>query len=123
DQLVFRLVDAGDVLERHLRPVFLVVAARAALADAEQAAAEPAAELRGAPVHPDVEEDQQERRPEAVEKRRERAALDRHRADLDLVLDQERLEPGTDERRQRRRERSRLARLAAGGEEAAARRR
>ena len=46
DQLVLGFVDAGDVVERDLRILLLVVAARLALADAHQPAAHAAALLR-----------------------------------------------------------------------------
>ena len=46
DQLVLGFVDAGDVVERDLRLGVLVVAARLALADAHQPAAQAAALLR-----------------------------------------------------------------------------
>src|SRR5439155_2920683 len=56
DQLRLGFVDAGDVVERDLRIRFLVVAARLALAEAHERAAEATALLR-APEHPHVEPD------------------------------------------------------------------
>src|SRR4029079_4882877 len=73
DELVLGLVDAGDVVERDPRVALLVVAARAALADAEDAAAQAPALLGGTAKKPDVERDQQQRRPEAEQQRRQRA--------------------------------------------------
>jgi hypothetical protein len=64
DQFVLGLVDAGDIVERDPRLPLVVVAARLAAADARKAAAQPAL-LRGAPVHSDLERDDQQRRAEA----------------------------------------------------------
>ena len=96
DQLVLGLVDARDVLERHLRVLLLVVSARPALADAKETAAEPPALLRRAAEEPHVKADQQQRRAEAEKKRRQRIAAlgDRLGADFHVVVDQELLEPG-----------------------------
>src|SRR6476659_7151443 len=63
DELVARLVDTCDIVERDLSVAFLVEAARLALADAHQPAAEPAL-LRRAPEEPHVERDQQHGRTE-----------------------------------------------------------
>ena len=114
DQLVLRLVDPRDVGERDLRVRLLVEAARLALADAHQAAAEAAGALRAA-KDPDVEPDQQQRGAESVQQRRQRAAalVRRLRADLDAVLDQELLETLVVKRRQCRDEIRRRARRTA----------
>src|SRR6185312_6787407 len=65
DQFVLGFVDAGDIVERDLRILLLVVAACPALADAEQPTAEAAALLPGPPEEPDVKADQQQRRAES----------------------------------------------------------
>ena len=119
DELVLGFIDAGNVVERNPRVAFLVVASRLAAPHAHQAAYSAHSALpRGAAVDPHIEADQEQCRTEAEQQRRERAApgADRDRADLNSVVDQERLETGIDERRHGRREcrrRARLARLGA----------
>src|SRR5690606_8594283 len=97
-QFGFRLVDAGDIVEGDARGLVLVVALGLALAEAEHAAGHPAAPC-STPDQPDVEGDEQNRGTEAEEERRPAAAadLDRLCADLHLMLDQKRLEPGVHE--------------------------
>src|SRR5690606_36257505 len=113
DELVLGLVDARNVVEGD--PSFLlIVAAGAAAADAHEPSAESATLLGGAAVDPDIEANQQQRRPEAEEEGPERVAalLDRLRADLDSMLDQQSFESGVDEGRQRGRERRHFLRRA-----------
>ena len=72
-----------------------------------------AALFRDAAEEPDIKADDQQRRTEHHQHREPAVApgLDRHRTDLDLVLDQESLEPVVDEQGQGRREDRRGARL------------
>ena len=115
DQLVLGFVDAGDVVERDPRrpaPGRSGAPCSGRCPSGRRRCRRPAAR---APEHPDVE-----RRSAGSPGRSRRAAspsalprLDRHRADLDAVVDQERLEPGIDERGQRGREGARRARLGA----------
>ena len=97
DQLVLGLLDAGDVLEGDLRVLLLVVAPGAAPADAREGAAHAAALLLSAPIEPDVAPDQEQRRTEGEEERLPKATAFLYRlgADLDAVVDQEFLEPGS----------------------------
>src|SRR6185369_8211387 len=101
DQLVLGVVDARHVVEGDADVVLLVVAPRLALADAHQAA-QTAALLRRAPEHPDVEPDEEQRGTEPEQEREQRVAIlfDGPGADLDLVVDEELLQPLVDERRQ-----------------------
>src|SRR5690606_39399771 len=97
DELVLRFVDASDIVEGHLCIRLLVVAARLRLAHPHQGTAEAAGLLR-ATEQPHVEPYDQERRTETEQKSHPWIALlNRFRADLDTVVDQELLKPGVDE--------------------------
>lgn len=112
------LAGDGHIVEGDLDVPFLIVAARLALADAHaHESAGAAALLAGAPEQPDVKPDDQDRRPEPEQQRQPgvAAGLDRLGADLHLVGDQQRLEPGIHEHRDRGRKGGDAAWLAAGG--------
>src|SRR5690606_7275961 len=98
------------------------VAPRAAAADAHNpAGAAEAGPLGHAPHHPDVEQDDEQRRTEAEQKGGPGAAgVDRLRPDHDAVVDQELLEPRIDEGGQRGLEAGDLARLLPGPRRVAA---
>src|SRR5690606_32219510 len=98
-ELVLGLVDARHVVEGDARVRRLVEAPRLALAQPHQAAA---ALRRGAAEQPEVEGDQQEGGAETEQQDVERAVarLDRLRADLDALPDQQRFEPRVEKERQ-----------------------
>ncbi|WP_240502484.1 hypothetical protein [Methylocaldum sp. 14B] len=100
DQFVLRLVDAGHIVEGDPGARLLVVAAGLAPADVHESA-HAAALLHGSPVNPDIEKNDEDRGAEAEQKRDPGTAFpNRHRADPDLVFDQERLQSGVHERGQ-----------------------
>src|SRR5215208_4494773 len=99
DELVLRLIYAGDVVEGDLRVLLLVVAPGAAPTDAREGAAHTATLLLSAPIEPDVAADQEQRRTEGEEERLPPATAFLYRlgADLDAVVDQQLLEAGVHE--------------------------
>src|SRR6185312_6856859 len=114
DQLVLSLVDTRHVIERDSGVLRLVVATRTTLADAHEPTAQAAALLRRTAEDPDIESNDEQRRTEAEEQCRPRATarLDGLRTDLDLVIDQQLLEPWIHEGWQCRFEIDRCARLS-----------
>lgn len=113
------LAGDGHIVEGDLDVPFLIVAARLALADAHahESAGAAATLLTGTPEQPDVKPDDQDRRTEPEQQRQPGAAagLDRLGADLHLVGDQQGLEPGIHEHRDRGRKPGDAAWLVAGG--------